>query len=88
MRRLLRVDRFFLILRDYIGYIKKRKLNKIDWFLFILKGTLLIADFNDARAYLIQLNILSNKELLPILRQRVSNFYFYECIGWLLYYSY
>lgn len=48
---------------------------------------ILMEDFSDLRAYLIQLKILKGDHLLGDLRKKVALFYFLECLGWFIYHT-
>lgn len=77
LRRLLRIDRLLLILRDYHGYLGKEKITFGDYYLLFFKALLVVEDMHDLVAFFIQLKIIKNNKILPILRKRVTDFYFF-----------
>ena len=88
LRRLLRVDRFCLVLRDYAEAVKKEEMGGLDWFMVGFRALLVLEDCSDMLAYLIQMGALRGRKGLPVLRQRVADCYFLECVGWLGLYCY
>lgn len=86
LRRLLRVDRIFLIFKDLVGYAKKRKLSRFDTFFIPFKLMILVEDFTDLRLFMSQLTVIPSSVSISILRSKVSNLYFFECLGWLINY--
>ncbi len=67
-----------MVLKDNIHSITKKNHKKFDYFLIILKLIILIEDITDFRSFFIQLQLIKNKShLLPSLRQRVVNLYFF-----------
>lgn len=88
LRRLLRVDRFCLVVRDYVALGKKEEMSGVDWFMVAFRVLLLLEDCSDMLAYLIQMGVIGGRKGLPKLRQRVADCYFLECICWLGLYSY
>lgn len=88
LRRLLRVDRFCLVVRDYVESVRKEEMSGVDWFMVGFRALLLLEDCSDMLAYLIQMGVINGRKGLGLLRQRVADCYFLECIGWLGLYSY
>lgn len=76
LRRLLRVDRFCLVVRDYVESVKKEEMNGFDWFMVAFRALLLLEDCSDMLAYLIQIGVIGGRKGLPLLRQRVADCYF------------
>jgi hypothetical protein len=60
LRRLLRIDRLLLILRDYHGYLEKQTITFGDYYLLFFKALLVFEDMHDLTAFLIQLKIIKN----------------------------
>jgi hypothetical protein len=89
LRRLLRVDRLCMVIRDYFGSMRKERLSGLDYFMLLFRALLLFEDCSDALAFLVQLGVLrGGPGRLALLRRRVADLYFVECLGWLLYHSY
>lgn len=88
LRRLLRVDRFCLVIRDYVDAVKKEEMTGVDWFMVAFRALLVLEDCSDMLAYLIQMGVIRGRRGLLGLRQSVADCYFLECIGWLGLYSY
>lgn len=76
MRRLLRIDRLVLIVKDYLHYAKRKKLSNFDYFLVVFKAMLFLEDFTDMKAFLIQLGLLNGSDAVPNLRRKIANLYF------------
>ena len=68
--------------------MKKRKLSGHDRCMVIFRIMLLTEDLHDIFAFLIQLRVLRCDRLLPTLRKRVLDIYFFECLGWVCFYLY
>lgn len=88
LRRLLRVDRICLVVRDYWMSANKEKLGGKDYFMTAFRAVLLLEDCSDVTAYLLQLGVLQCKGLLGQLRRRIADLYFLECVAWLFYHVY
>lgn len=88
MRRLLRVDRLFQIVKDFVGYACKKKLRNMDRFMLLFKSMILVGDVSDLTAFLVQLKLMRGEDKIPALRQRVGDIYFLECVGWLVLHGY
>jgi hypothetical protein len=86
LRRLLRVDRFFFILKDVMSYRDKPRLKATDCTMLLFKFMIIYEDICDLRAYLMQLRIIRNASLMPALRTIVTDIYFFECVCWLIFY--
>lgn len=77
-----------MVIRDYWGCVIKERLSGLDYFMIVFRAVIVMEDCSDALAYLIQLKLVNWEGALGELRKRIADLYFFECIGWLLYYSY
>lgn len=75
-----------LIFKDYANYLKRKKLNRFDYFLLIFKAMIFFEDLTDMKVFLIQLGVLEGGPTVPALRKKIANIYFFECLGWLVNY--
>lgn len=85
IRRLLRIDRVTLLVKEYAAFFKKKDLSRTDKFMIIFKTMILLQDLTDLYSFMIQLKVIKKDHLLVTLRRRLANLYFLECIGWLIY---
>lgn len=58
LRRLLRINRLGIVLKDYITFIKKKDKKIRDFFDIFFKTVMLCTDINDLLAYFMQLNVI------------------------------
>lgn len=77
LRRLLRLDRLCLIFKEYVGYLKKKRLSTFDRFMIVFRTMLLCEDIHDVIAFLIQLRVLKGEGRIQQLRKTVADFYFF-----------
>jgi hypothetical protein len=77
-----------MILKEFSLFSKKGNPTMVEKYMILFKTMILLGDLNDITAYLIQLNIISNKPILASLKKNVANIYFLECLGWLIYHIY
>ena len=59
MRRLLRVDRVLMMIKEFSAFAKKKHSSFADKLLMIFKIMLLAEDFTDLTAYLMQMKVMS-----------------------------
>jgi hypothetical protein len=55
-------------------------------FLLAFKTMILVEDTTDMQAFFMQFRAKKNLYRLQQLRKRISNLYFFECVGWLINY--
>jgi hypothetical protein len=87
VRRLLRVDRVLMLLKEFAAFSKKKHSSLSDKMMIIFKIMILLEDVTDLAAFLIQLKMLRGEHLLGELRKRVALLYFLECVGWFIYHA-
>lgn len=87
LRRLLRVNRFFSIVKDYMHDFQKEKRSALDIFLIFFKMIMVVCDFNDLLCYLMQLGVFKERWMMH-LRRNTADLYFIESVGWLFYQIY
>lgn len=85
LRRILRVDRLVMLIKELIGFYKKKQLRNADQFMMIFKVMILLEDLSDLSCFLIQLKVIKKEHFLTNLRRNVANMYFLECVGWVIY---
>ncbi len=76
LRRLLRVNRVLILMKDFISYIHKKQKNRRDIFEIFFKSVMLFCDINDILLYLMQLNIIQERGI-NTLKKNIANFYFF-----------
>lgn len=83
LRRLLRINRVLILMKDFISYIHKTKKNRRDIFEIFFKSVMLFCDINDILLYLMQLNIIRERGI-NTLKKNIANFYFFQCCLWVI----
>lgn len=76
LRRLLRINRVLILMKDFISHIHKTKKNRRDIFEIFFKSVMLFCDINDILLYLMQLNIIRERGI-NTLKKNIANFYFF-----------
>lgn len=76
-----------LVMKDYIGFIKKVNRKRRDFFDLFFKTVMLLCDINDMLAYLMQLRVIKERGLAS-LKKNVANIYFCECVLWCCLHTY
>ena len=85
IRRLLRIDRLMMLVKEFIGFFRKTKLTKTDKCMMLFKAMIMLEDLSDLLIFLIQLKVVKKEHLSATLRTNLVNIYFLECMGWLAY---
>jgi len=76
IRRLLRIDRVTLLVKEYATFFKMNERSKTDKFMIIFKTMILIQDLTDLYSFLIQLKVIKKDHLLLTLHRRLANLNF------------
>jgi hypothetical protein len=76
-----------MLLKEFAAFSKKKDSSISDKLLILFKIMLLLEDITDLTSFLIQLRVLKGSHMLGELRTRVATFYFFECVGWLIFYA-
>lgn len=76
-----------MLLKEFSAFSQKKHASLSDKMMIIFKIMILLEDFTDLRAFLIQLKILRGEKLLGDLRKKVALLYFIECVGWFIYHA-
>lgn len=58
LRRLLRINRMLMLVKDFKSLMTKTNKTKRDLFEFFFKSVMLFCDINDMLLYLMQLNVI------------------------------